>query len=249
MGQGDLRARLYASYRSTRGLGCFAPSASFFFDHVVTRHFPKDRSARVLDLGTGQGLLLRAARAAGYLAVTGVDTSQEQVAAGLALGIEGIVHGDLLKALEERQEHCLEVVTALDIIEHLSREEFLHLADEVHRVLVPGARWIIHTVNAASPFFGRILYGDFTHEHAYTASSLTQALRVSGFDAVECFEDRPLIHGIPSLIRRGFWFLIRSALWIYLAAETGTTEAGIFSQNLTAVAYKGLQPPSSLASR
>ena len=109
---------------------------------------------------------------------------------------------------------------------------------EVRRVLKPNGRWIIHAPNAESPFFGRIRYGDFTHELAFTHQSLGAVLRAGGFGQVECFEDEPVVHGLKSAVRWVFWKLLRLGLRFFIAVETGETAAGIYSQNLTAVARK-----------
>ena len=43
------------------------------------------------------------------------------------------------------------------------------------RALKPGGRWILHTANAESPFYGRVRYGDITHEQAFTQSRSTSS--------------------------------------------------------------------------
>ena len=105
-------------------------------------------------------------------------------------------------------------------------------------LLVPET-WIIHVPNGESPFGGRSRFGDFTHEQAFTRGSLTQLLLASGFATVACYEDAPAAHGAKSRLRALLWRLIRLALRLYLAVETGDTgRNAIFSQNLLAVAVK-----------
>ncbi|HJS30575.1 MAG TPA: hypothetical protein VJ924_01180, partial [Alphaproteobacteria bacterium] len=61
----------------------------------------------------------------------------------------------------------------------------------------------------------------------------------SGFAAVHCHEDRPVVHGVKSAVRWVLWRVMRGTLRLALAAETG--EGGgeaIFSQCLLAVAIK-----------
>ncbi|OPX35236.1 MAG: hypothetical protein B1H11_09415 [Desulfobacteraceae bacterium 4484_190.1] len=102
-----------------------------------------------------------------------------------------------------------------------------------------GGRWIIHTPNAESPFGNRILFGDFTHELAFTRTSLAQILLASGFSRVGCYEDQPVLHGIKSAVRWILWRCIRGVLRLYLAVETGNTgRDAIFSQNFLAVGFK-----------
>src|SRR5215510_12035632 len=80
----DYRARLYAHYVQKRGRVLapatpegFRPCAPYLM-RVIRRHFPAERSARVLEIGCGHGTLLYFARHAGYTQLSGVDTSPEQ---------------------------------------------------------------------------------------------------------------------------------------------------------------------------
>lgn len=131
------------------------------------------------------------------------------------------------------------MVIAFDVIEHFTRDELLPFVDEVHRVLKPGGRWIIHVPNGESPFFGSIRYGDMTHELAFTRTSLAQLLLASGFTEMRSFEVQPVVHGAKSALRWLLWRGFRSLLRLYIAAETGDAGGGhIFSQNLLAVAVK-----------
>jgi SAM-dependent methyltransferase len=132
-----------------------------------------------------------------------------------------------------------DVVIAFDIIEHFTKDELLACLDQVCRVLKTGGKLIIHAPNGASPFCGRIRYGDFTHELAVTRESLTQVCQVCGFSQVACYEDQPVPHGIKSGLRWLLWKVIRGGLRFYLAAETGAMDPGmIFSQNLFCIAIK-----------
>jgi len=98
---------------------------------------------------------------------------------------------------------------------------------------------IIHAPNGASPFGGRIRYGDFTHELAFTQESLRQVARVCGFSQVWCYEDQPVPHGLKSGLRWLLWKCLRGVLRGYLAVETGSLDPGvILTQNLFCIAVK-----------
>jgi SAM-dependent methyltransferase len=241
----QLRERVYASYVSNRHASPAAanhdPIASRgpYLAMLVRRHFPADRGARILDLGCGNGAIIRVARQAGYSNIIGVDRSAEQVADAERLGIPGVRQGDLQDAIAGVETESLDAVITFDVIEHLAREELVPLVDEIHRALRTGGCWLVHVPNAESPFFGRIRYGDITHEQAFTQSSLGQLVRSSGFQRLGCYEDTPIIHGARSALRFAVWKVVRGMLRVYLAAETGSTdESVILSQNLLAKAVK-----------
>jgi 2-polyprenyl-3-methyl-5-hydroxy-6-metoxy-1,4-benzoquinol methylase len=239
------RTRLYENYVCRRehriapetmeGLA----SRAVTLRHIVRRYFPSDRSARVLDLGCGHGALLHFAREAGYENLVGVDASQEQVAAARCLGIDGVRHGDLLDTLQSLPETSQDAVVSIDVLEHFEKDELLTVVDAVRRVLKPGGRWLIQAPNGDSPFVGAIRYGDFTHELAFTQSSLSQLLLASGFSRLEFFECGPLPAGLKGAIRVVIWRTIRLGLRLWLAAETGNTGgSAIFTRNLFAIAIK-----------
>jgi SAM-dependent methyltransferase len=239
------RSRIYEQYRHGLGLGPASSeteSAQYILRRLVPDNIPPDRNTPILDLGCGTGMLIHLLRKAGYRNAVGVDTSPEQVAAAREAGVHGIENGDLFEYLRRTTDGSVGVVITWDVLEHLSKDETLGLAEQIARVLGPAGLWIIHVPNAESPFFGRIRYGDWTHEQAFTSLSLQQLARAVGFEEVSCEEDLPVVHGIMSGARRVLWHFFRSILRVYLAAETGDTGSRlILSQNLMAVARKGPQ--------
>lgn len=239
------RQRIYASYvnareeplapRTLAGLETRMP----YFRQMIRRYLPSDRRAAILELGCGHGALLYALLQAGYTQARGVDGSAEQVEAAKRLGVTGITQADAMTALADTGTASVDVVIAFDLIEHLTKSELIPFVDEVNRVLRPGGRWIIHVPNGESPFAGRIRYADFTHELAFTRTSLIQLLKASGFSDVDCFEDRPVPHGLKSLIRAVLWQIIRMSLVFYIAVETGGIDRkAVYSQNMLAVALR-----------
>lgn len=238
------RERLYRSY--LEAMECMPPvtpeslrGCEPYLRSLIRKHFPARRDADILDLGCGYGALLYFCRQEGYMRVSGVDRSPQQVRSAAQLGIEGVREGDLLETLRSLAEGSQDVVVAFDVLEHFTKEELLPLIDQVRRVLRPGGRWIIHVPNGESPFHGRIRYGDFTHETIFTRTSLAQVLHASGFTEVRTFEDKPIVHGMTSLLRRVLWEFLRPLLLLYLAVETGGLDRqSILSQNLLAVAVR-----------
>lgn len=241
----EYRTRVYNAYVTGRE-NALAPETLAalkprfpFLRKLIGKHFPSDLNAGILDLGCGHGALMHVARQMGYRNIHGVDGSTEQVAAARRLGIDGVEEGDALEALAELQDASLDCIIAFDLIEHFTKEELIPLVDEVLRVLKPGGRWIIHAPNAESPFGNRILFGDLTHEMAFTRSSLSQLFLSSGFSKITCYEDQPIPHGIRSSVRWVLWKVFRNLLRLYVVAETGDSgRDAVFSQNLLCVSFK-----------
>lgn len=236
----DYRRRIYDHYVSAGQAGDAQKTLSsreISCRALISKHFPEDRETRGLDLGCGHGVLLYFAQQAGYRQLCGVDASAEQVSLAKQLGVANVSQGDLWDTLQETESASQDLVISFDVIEHLRKEEITTLVDAVHRVLREDGRWLITTPNAESPMFGRVRYGDLTHELAFTAGALSTLLVASGFRHVHCHEVAPVPVGIVGRGRWLIWKAVRTALRIYLAAESGERD-GLFTQNLLAVARK-----------
>jgi 2-polyprenyl-3-methyl-5-hydroxy-6-metoxy-1,4-benzoquinol methylase len=239
------RDRIYARYATARDKTLVPASIDGlrprlpYLRALIRHHFPKDPSTRILDLGCGHGAFLYALQEAGYTSATGVDHSDEQVQAAQRLGIDGVRQGDVFGTLAETATGSLDVAVTFDVIEHFTKHELIRMVDEISRVLSLPGTWIIHTPNAEGPFGARIRYGDFSHDLAFTRESITQVLKSGGFHDVACYEDQPVPHGPISFVRYLLWKVIRGALLLYVAIETGVfDQAAVYSQNLLVVARK-----------
>lgn len=239
------RDRIYGQYVASSGEASRLSSLADLegrrptMEHVISSFFPPKKSSIIIDLGCGHGTLVHFARQRGYSAVHGVDVSSQQVALAVQLGIEGVIEGDLSTTLAALPAESVDAIVAFDVIEHFTKDELIGFVDTVHRVLKKGGRWIIHAPNAASPFAGAIRYGDFTHELAFTRTSLEQLMHASGFARVSCFECAPRVHGLKSAIRVAAWKLARLALQFVETAETGELRRdSIYTRNLYAVVWK-----------
>jgi len=236
----DYRHRLYERYVEThlRGVTMKHIQKRTPFLRRVIKFLPKDKEASILDLGCGHGSFLYVETQAGYSNIHSVDISADQVEAAKKLGLKNVRQKDLMLELREADDASYDIIVAIDVIEHMTKSELLDFVDDVFRVLKKGVgRLILHMPNASSPFAGRIRYGDYTHEQAFTQGSLSQVLRAAGFGQIECFEDTPPVHGIMSSIRWILWKCFRTILRIMLAVETGARNE-IFSQTFLAVVEK-----------
>ncbi|WP_263785005.1 class I SAM-dependent methyltransferase [Salinibacter grassmerensis] len=205
---------------------------------VIDEHVPKDKSCRVIDIGCGYGIYLKELKERGYEKIKGVDVSSEQVEAAKKNGLKNIQRKQALSFLEEEKDESVDVVLMIDIIEHMNKEKTFSVMDEVCRVLRKGGKCIIHVPNAQGIFGMRVRYGDLTHERAFSPKSIRQLLRTTGFTNVSVFEDKPVVHGIPSLGRRMLWEVMTPVLKLLLLVESPGAESLAMSQNLLVTAFK-----------
>jgi SAM-dependent methyltransferase len=177
-----------------------APNEDYFRREYFERHPGKVRyldylcqllrtrgvaSGRVLDVGSGLGFLLEALDAAGYTA-SGLELSP--IAAARARERTGAVIevGDADQPFPF-PEASFAAVMLHDVIEHLHRVP--DALAEIHRVLEPGGKIFVVTLNAGSaarPLLGRrwSFWLDPTHVTLFSKRSLTRALRDARFRTV-----------------------------------------------------------------
>jgi 2-polyprenyl-3-methyl-5-hydroxy-6-metoxy-1,4-benzoquinol methylase len=238
------KKRLYDSYVSSGQAGVFTASAEQTFrprkayiEQLISKYFPNDRSAEILDLGCGHGAFLYFLAKAGYTRISGVDTSVEQIGKAHDFGIANAVCQPAFDYISRLQRESLDMVLLFDILEHLEPQELFDLLDQVYRVLRPGGMSLIHVPNGEGIFGMKIRFGDLTHVQAFTPNSVRQMLSTTGFSQIACYEERPVVHGLKSFVRRVLWELGTLNFRILLAAETGSTGA-ILSENLLVRAVK-----------
>jgi SAM-dependent methyltransferase len=204
---------------------------------VIARYLPRDRSARIVDLACGSGAYLHFLRSSGYTNISGVDVSPEQIGLAHLLGIPNVECRDLRSELSELDSDSIDAVLAIDILEHLENGELFEVVDEIFRVLKKGGSCVAHVPNAEGLYGMRVRYADLTHERAFAPKSAQQLFLAIGFTNVECFEERPVVHGLKSLVRRILWATGTMAHRVLLAAETAGRRF-ILSQNMIVVANK-----------
>jgi 2-polyprenyl-3-methyl-5-hydroxy-6-metoxy-1,4-benzoquinol methylase len=202
---------------------------------------PADTRVPILDVGCGWGKVVWWLQHEGYAAAEGVDVNAEVIEIGQRLGVQRLHHADAHAWLAARPNHYALIVMR-DVLEHFRRDEVMRLLALVHASLSPGGRVIIQAPNGESPFFGRIRYGDFTHELAFAPSSMQQVLRATGFAEVDVRASPPVPRGPRSWPRMLAWFIVERFYRFLLWAECGRRRA-IVTQNLLASARRPADGP------
>lgn len=224
------RNRIYESYASG------FKNVSLDFDPVATakwgkaynwylrKWLPEYKDAAIIDLGCGDGKLLYFFKQRGYTNVSGVDISPEQVKLARNV-ITTVTEGNLLEFLQANPNK-FDLITGLDIVEHLTKEEVVQFLDECQRALCHNGRIILQTPNANSPFGMMVRYGDLTHEICFSSMALRSIMRFCGFENLESREMGPVPWGYSmiSTIRFLIWQWIRFGLKVFEITETGSSD-------------------------
>lgn len=239
----DTKNDLFQRYVTTQQSGALQQLLSLqirtrkvYMDWIIRRFLPSDTMASVLDLGAGYGAFVHSLREHGFKNVSGVELSAEMVEHSRSLGIVGIVEGDLFAVTEAMEPGSVDAVMLLDVLEHLTLPNVIRALSMARRVLGVEGRCIVQVPNGEGEIHGKILWGDVTHERAFTRGSIRQVMLASGFNRVDVFEVPPISKGLKGLVRRALWELLMLHRRLLNYVETGERHS-LVSQNLIAVGY------------
>lgn len=239
----NYRDKFYAQYVSTHTSPLYGTESLgsirerfLAWERYFGKFLPSDKKARILDLGCGSGSLVYWLQKKGFENAEGIDVSGEQVAQASALGIKNVRQGNVSEFLKANTG-TYDVIFAQDLMEHFTKPEILDVAESVRSSLKENGVFIIQTLNAENLLWGRLRWGDFTHETAFTKGGIGQMLRVSGFHTIEVYPQRPVVHGLKSFLRYVLWRFFELIMHAYLIVETGSSR-GIFTQNLIVAAHQ-----------
>ena len=168
----------------------------------------------------------------------GVEISPEQ--AQIARQVTPHIHQqDVLAYLKARQG-SLELITALDLIEHFRKDEVLEFLDLCYQALTTGGRLILQTPNAASPWCSAIRYGDFTYEVCFTPSLLKSLLQMLGYRNIEAREQGPVPkgNGCKNTVRYYLWRGFGAAMSLWSLVECGSPGETVRTRVFIASAVK-----------
>ena len=201
------------------------------YDWYLRGWLPASKDARIVDLACGYGRLLYFFKSRGYRNVTGVDISPDQVRRARQV-VPEVFEANVLEFLEAHPGEY-DLITALDLIEHFTKNEALRFLAACHAALKPSGRLVLQTPNADSPFGPSVRYGDFTHEICFNVNALTRLLGLHGFATIEARESGPVPWGysLASSARWLLWQVIRGGLKLWNLAETGSAGEGVWSRN------------------
>jgi 2-polyprenyl-3-methyl-5-hydroxy-6-metoxy-1,4-benzoquinol methylase len=236
MADSQLRDRLYGAYATDHAGRANVEASGLVYRRDIRPALPPAGAGPVVDIGCGQGQLVRLLLADGYNA-EGVDVSAEQVAFAHSAGVHQVREGDYRDVFAQRVGQFTAVV-ATDLLEHLAKPEVLETFDLVTRALTPGGVFVARVPNAVSPFGGHIRHGDFTHESWFTERSIRQLAAAAGLVLVSVMPCPPIAHGLVSAARVIAWKGVSACYRLALAAETGVLRGHVVTQNLTFVARK-----------
>jgi SAM-dependent methyltransferase len=186
----------------------------------------------VLDLGCGTGELCWLASTLGASQVVGINLSEGELAFARPHVDATFVLADILTYLSSCPDASVDRIFALNILEHLTKDDLVKVLDQTRRCLTEHGHLVAMVPNATSAYGTMTRYWDITHHNAFTPSSVRQLMRLCGFAGAEFREWGPTVHGAVSLVRYGLWQVIRGLTWFRLMVETASGKGGISTADM-----------------
>lgn len=187
----------------------------------VLPHLPADKGSKIADLGCGPAHLLYCLQKEGYANSCGVDLSAQQIEAAAKAGVKNLINDDVMSFLDKKKD-TFDAIVSHSMIEHLTKDEVINFLDLVFGALKPGGTLLLRTPNASGIFGGSLVFCDFTHEVGFTPVSLSQVLRLCGFDDINIFGETPVASDFKSAVRLRLWNGVKKLFSIAYTIEKGT---------------------------
>jgi 2-polyprenyl-3-methyl-5-hydroxy-6-metoxy-1,4-benzoquinol methylase len=156
------------------------PLKPHWFAYNYRALLPADTATPMLDVGPGLGEWLDCLKAWGYRGGQGIDLSPQVVEVCQSRGHRVELVADTIAWLGAH-ERAFGLITLLDVLEHVPRDETVALLRALRLALAPGGRLIVQVPNSQNPDAMLYRYGDFTHTAGFTESSLAEVFRVAEF--------------------------------------------------------------------
>jgi 2-polyprenyl-3-methyl-5-hydroxy-6-metoxy-1,4-benzoquinol methylase len=170
--------------RSLEDVQRIAREKSYLYDRLVHAWLPTDTTRPIGELACGHGSFLQWLHSRGFTNIAGVDSSEEQVALARQVGAH-VDLDDVNRWLARQPNNYYSALVAIDLAEHLSKDDFMDLLRCASAALSPGGSLILRLPNGDSPLVGMNLFNDITHVWTYTPNCLNSLSQMHGFSRTE----------------------------------------------------------------
>jgi 2-polyprenyl-3-methyl-5-hydroxy-6-metoxy-1,4-benzoquinol methylase len=237
----NYQERYYSYQTKARGLLC-ANSLRVHFEKLrkwygfrLGKYLPHNLDARCLDVPCGYGNFLYFLKSKGYRNIKGYDLDENQIKLACLLDLPA-TKGDAFDVMFTSNGQY-DLISSLDFIEHLTKDEALKFIDACKDKLSEGGVLILRTPCADGPFGAHDAWNDLTHQWGLTSNVLQTLLEMCGFVNVQLLDERPEPTSPLNAIRWLIFFPTRMLVSIFCLA-LGIHPPKIWTRSMMAVAYK-----------
>lgn len=151
---------------------------SFFKSHKM---YPKNFDAKILEIGSADGVLIEHLLEKGYINVKGVELDKSLVEQCQKKGLN-VQLADAVEYLSKTNEK-FDAIFFFDVLEHIQKEKQLDFLRKIKEHLTSEGFIGFSVPNALTPISGHFRYSDWTHTCSFTEQSVNFVLKNSGFNA------------------------------------------------------------------
>lgn len=208
-------------------------SYAFFYKKFL----PKNKDAKILDLGCGMGHFLNFLKEEGYTDFWGIDISKGQIDFVKENITKDVEVADAFEFLKRERQYLFDVIVINDVIEHIPKKDLMDFLSLIYLSLKSGGKILVKTDNMSNPFGLRGRYMSITHEVCFTEHSLKMVLEVSGFKDVCLLPSSRPITSLKSLIQRTGAAIVFYCLKLLFRIQ-GFPPPDILTKDIIAIATK-----------
>ncbi len=183
---------------------------SKIYDRILLKNLQEYKSANIVELACGPGILLRYLKKNGFEHIVGVDIDDKYLNICNFQGLN-VIKQDAVAWLKDQKKGSIDVIFAVDFFEHLNKEQFIDMLDLLRDVLSPKGVFFARIPCANSPFFGLNFYNDITHHTVFTITALNATLSMCGFKLSKVIDECP-----ANIISNRWWRVPTSKLARFL---------------------------------
>lgn len=199
------------------------------------KYLPRNVEARCLDIPCGYGNFLYFLKSKGYRNIEGFDLDENQINLARLLDLPA-ARGDVFDALSKSTEQY-DLISSLDFIEHLTKDEVLRFLDACKNKLSDGGILILRAPCADGPFGAHDVWNDLTHQWGLTSNVLQTILEMCGYVNVQILDERPEPTSPINAMRWLVFFPTRMLAHAFCIA-LGMRPPKIWTRSMMAIAYK-----------
>jgi 2-polyprenyl-3-methyl-5-hydroxy-6-metoxy-1,4-benzoquinol methylase len=148
-------------------------------------YLPKDKTARILDIGFGEGWFLAACLKLGYKNLCGAEFEIAQKTFIRDWAPDRItlyeIQGDIGEFLGDKKEQY-DFIHLSHVIEHLPKYSLLWTVDALYWALKHGGTILLRTPNMEGPCANSCLFVTLAHEYGFAGANLMSLFEICGFD-------------------------------------------------------------------
>lgn len=206
--------------------------------------FPKEKTARILDVGIGNGRTLQAFKLFGYKNCYGVDIAKDLIEEAKKKDLP-CEHIEDTNSFLDSNKGAYSLVFLSHVIEHVPKDEAVIFLQKIKESLTSDGVLIIVTPSVQNIFYVGPFW-DFTHVNFFTERSLYQLCEASGFENIKLYPEKIPINiygkGVANYLRffisdiliRFIRFLVNSTIK-FVRFGIGTINPKILSLNLVCI--------------